>query len=200
MSIYQFVVKCQTSGGEQFRNIHHFEFPNYVPDATELQEAVDALDAAYKTNLQSDMSTALSVWGYDVRRVDQAELPTQQIIPTAGAWTGNSGGDRLPNQVAALVTWKAPTTFPRTTRTYMFPTVEGNLAPSGALVATYLLALAAWAADADVLAITGQDDALKVAVKYGGDPRVVVDYNYLSSVTISNVWATLRRRRPGVGI
>lgn len=200
MSIFQITVKGRDSSNNEFRNVHHYEFPFYVPDSTALQEAVDAIDAAYKSNLQSQFSSNITFYAYDVRRVDIGDQPTIELTATGGAWAGTAADNKLPNQVSALCTFKSLTAYPRTTRTYHFPMTEGTNSASGALAATTQGLIEDWAADMLSLDITGQLDADKCAVKYGGDPRVVIDNNDVQVIKVGLIWATQRRRRSGVGI
>lgn len=200
MSVYQLVVNGQVGSGPQVRNIHHYEFPGYVPDQTQLEEFVDAVDAAYKSNLQAYFWDNTAFNNYTVRRVDSGDLPSQDITPTAGSWDGSDSNHKMPNQLAAMGTFKAPTVFPRSSRTYFFPFTEQWNASGGTIDSSLLAAIAAWADDMFTISITGDPDAVKVAVEYTGDPRVVSDYNTLTSFTIENLWRTQRRRIAGVGI
>lgn len=200
MTVYQIVCKARFGTATELRNIHHYEFFGYTPDTAELQEAVDAIDTNYKSNLQSDFVNDISFYGYDVRRVDVGDLPTVEFTATAGTWSGTNVNDPLPTQVSALVTWKAPTTFPRTTRSYLFPMGEIANDSSGNIAAAQITRNAAFGDDMRTLSITGQIDADKVAVQYGGTPRAVTAHNDVLSVVAAPIWATQRRRRPGVGI
>jgi hypothetical protein len=199
MTIYQIVAKGDIENADQVRNVHHYEFPGYTPNTSELQEAVDAIDAAYKTNLQSFFATTVSINAYDVRRVDVPDLPSDETPATAGGWVGGNAVSHLPNQVSALVTFKAPTVFPRSSRAYMFPFTEADNITGGIISTGLLVALADWGSAMLSLAITGQTAAAKVAVKYTLTPPRVTAWNTIDTVTVSNVWATQRRRRKGVG-
>lgn len=200
MTIYQITVKATFDNTTELRNIHHYEFFGYTPTTSQLQEAVDAIDTAYKTNLQSDFSLEVTFTGYEVRRVDVGNLPTADFQATAGSWSGTNASDPLPTQLAALVTWKGITVFPRTTRSYMFPFTETANTNQGILLASQITRLETFANAMLTLAITGDVDADKQAVKYGGDPRAVIDANDVLNVVVSPIWATQRRRRIGVGI
>lgn len=200
MSIYQIVIKAVDNFATQYRNIHHYEFFNYVPDGTQLQEFVDNVDAAYKSNLQGDISEDHDIYAYDVRRVDVGNLPSVQYIPTAGAWSGTDTSGELPHQVALLVTFKAETVFPRSSRTYLFGMCEGNNSVNGRASSTVISNAEDWAADMLEIEITGALNADKQAVQYGGDPRAVTDNNDLTTYSVNSIWATQRRRRTGVGI
>jgi len=200
MTIYQVVTKGQDGGARQFRNIHYYEFFGYTPDLSQLQDLVDGVDAAYKTNLQGRTSTVFEYYGYDVRRVDIGDQPTLSLTPTAGAWNGTSTSDPLPRQVAGLVTFKAFTAFPRTSRTYIFGLTEADNTSGGNMASGCEDALDDWAEALLEVDIDGAIDADKQSVKFGGDPRAVIDANDLSTYNVSTNWATQRRRRQGVGI
>lgn len=200
MSIYQIVVKGDLNDDSQLRNVHHYDFPSYVPNTTEIQEAVDAIDGYYKTRLQAIFSDNVDFEAYDVRRVDLANLPAVQFVATAGSWSGSSAIDQMPAQVSALVTFKAQTVFPRTSRAYLFPFTENVSTNDGRILSSTLTSMLNWGLDMLTLPITGQTDAVKVAVKYTGTPPVVTSSNAISTVSTHNNWATQRRRRPGVGI
>lgn len=200
MSIYQIVLKAADNNHNQYRNVHYYEFFNYVPTSTQLQEAVDAIDTAYKSNLQSSLSDDFSFEAYDVRRVDIGDLPTVEYQATAGAWDGTNTSAQLPHQVSALCTFKAQTTFPRTARTYLFGFVEDANNAGGRVEASVLSQISDWADDMLELTITGDLNADKQAVQFGGTPRAVTDSNDLETHSERNNWATQRRRRSGVGI
>ena len=200
MSIFQVAVKGSLGTGIQLRNIHHYEFFGYTPDATILQEFVDNLDAAYKTNLQALFANEVTVRAYDVRRVDVGNLPAVEFVPTAGAWSGTETANNYPAQVSVLVTFKAPTAYPRTTRTYLFPMSVDQATINGDPAAGTITACNAWADAMFTIDVTGAIDPDKVAVKYGGDPRVVIDSNDVLTRIVNPVYSTLRSRKPGVGI
>lgn len=200
MSVYQFVVKARESNGSEYRNVHHYEFFNYVPDNAQLQEAVDGLDAIYKGWLQNVISNRVEFYGYDIRRVDVASLPVVPYSATAGAWTATNTNFILPHQCAALVSFNAQTGFPRRGRTYIFGCTAGDLASDGGVSASLQGILTSWSTDVLSLDITGGLDADKSAVKYSGNPPAVIDSNDLVQFTVSPIWATQRRRRKGVGI
>lgn len=200
MSIYQIVTKARDASNNQFRNIHHYEFAGYVPTDTQLQEFVDNFDAAHKARLQSVTNENITYYAYDVRQVDVGDLPSREFIPTLGAWDGSNSAAVLPYQVAAIITWKAYSTFPRSTRMYVFGLTENASAAGGVLEAGMVTVLQNLGDDLLTIDITGGLDPDKQAVEYGGDPRVVVDANDVETVMVSPFWGTQRKRRPGTGI
>jgi len=200
MSIYQLVVKANYGGVTQLRNIHHYEFPSYVPTETELEEAVQALADAYEELFQAAHTSIVTYNAIEARRVDIGDQPSSEIIPAGWPFAGTASGSPLPPQVAQLIVWKATTAFPRSTRTYMFPYAVTAVAAGGAVTTTWMTAAATFQLALEQLAVTAQPDAQKVAVQYGGDPRVVTASNLVSAAPLTNIWATQRSRRTGVGI
>ena len=200
MTFYQVTVKGEISGVSQVRNVHHYEFPDYVPTQANRQTFIDAFDSDLKTRLQSIFSTRVEIQGYDMRRVDIAEQPTLPMTATGGSWVGTASGHTLPAQVAGLVTFKAETAFPRSTRTYLFSFSEENNNEDGEVGATAQSAMTAWGGDILTIVIPGETSAVKVAVEYTAAPRIVADANVVQNVSVSSGrFATQRRRRVGVG-
>lgn len=200
MTIYQIVTKALFNTTEEFRNIHHYEFDAGDPSTTEMQAFIDEFDGELKTHVQAYFSSLVSVYAYDVRRVDVGDLPTIEYIPTAGAWNGTDTSDPLPPQNAAMVTWKALTAFPRTTRSYMFPFTGGSTSSEGIMTGTARTALQTWANAIIFITPSGGMDGDKICVEYGGDPRAVVAHNDVATVTVKAVYRTQRRRTYNVGI
>lgn len=198
MSIYKIDTVMHMGVANECRTTAHYEFFSYIPSITELQEFIDNLDAAYKVELQSFYPNEIGFDSYDVRRVDTGDLPTVQFIATAGAWVGLHSGDPLPYQTAPLVTFGAPSTFPRTTRTYLLPPVELYNGSSGDPDGVWITACEAWADAVFELDVTGQVNPDKVAVKYGGTPRAVIADNEVETRVVKTVWASQRRRRIGI--
>lgn len=198
MAIYQLVVKGLFDGSSALRNIHHYDSGPTALTTTEENEVITNLNTVYKSYLQSRFDEAVTIVGYSIRRVDEANLPTRDIATPGGNWNGTSGGSSLPPQTCGLVTWKAATAFPRTTRTYLFPFGTSELATDGSVTSGCRTAMGSWGSDMVELNYTG-GNVDKVAVKYAGTPRVVVEHNDVTTVVVSNQFATQRRRRPGVG-
>lgn len=200
MSIYQLVVKADYNDAIQLRNIHHYEFSGYVPDATQLQEFVDGVDAAYKSNLQTIFNQLVDFNVYGVRRVDIGEQPEDEVVATAGGWTGQNTANSMPTHLAAIVSFKAPTAYPRSCRTYLFPFSEDTNDANGTLTAGAMVSMVNWGDDMLEIAITAGSNAVKVAAEYAGTPRVVSDSNQVVTVTATQTWGTMRKRKPGIGI
>lgn len=199
MSIYQIVTKAVYQATDGYRHVAHYEFPAYVPLVADIQDAIDDLDAAYKARWQTVFTDDIVLEGYDVRRVDIADQPTIGYVGPNNPWAGTNVGDCNVPQSALLCTFKALTTFPRTTRTYMFPTNSGTLSAGGRVDAATTIVLNAWGADVVQLLVVGDTDAQKVAVKYTGTPPTVTSSNQVTIVTSSSNFSTLDSRKSGVG-
>lgn len=184
--------------GNEWRNVIHYEFPSYVPTTGELQEAVDELDGDYKTGFQAIWPNEFGMDQYEARRVDLPDLPSAFFTATAGTWIGTASQDLLPLQTALLVTWKAPTAFPRTTRSYLPAGTEADNDTQGDPNPALITIANAFAVAVINLSITAQVDARKVAVKYTGTPRSVTTSNTIVTFVTKTVWASVRKRRIGI--
>lgn len=200
MSIYQVVHKGQYGNTAQTRYVWHYEFPGYVPTAPELQEFVDNLDGILDELFKPLLSSQWSSIAYDVRRVDVGDLPTVEYVATTQPWNGSSSSSLLPRQTALLVRWAAPTAYPRTARTYFAGWPESANDTNGTAVLAITAAAALVGSAMEEIEVTGQVDAQKTTVQYGGTPRVVTDSNQVFYVSTAATWRTQRRRVPGVGI
>jgi len=200
MSIYQFTIVGTSPGPNALRNIHHYEFPGYVPTTGELEEAMQVLADAYGELLQPQHTNSITYNSIEYRRVDVGDLPTNEYIPTGWPFSGTASGNMFPPQVSALLVWKAGTTFPRSTRTYLFPFATATGSATGTILLTVRTVMENFANAIEELDVTGQPPAQKVAVAYGGTPRAVVASNLVSATVPDSVFATQRSRRYGVGI
>lgn len=200
MSIYAVTWKALFDDTVAMRNIHHYSFVDGVASEAQLQELVDGVNAAYKTNLQTTLSPLYDTLPTEVRRVDIAGFPSGESNPTTGLWTGTNTADPMPPQICALVTWKAASIYPRTSRAYVGGFGEGNNTSSGRLGLGLVDLLEDFAADLLSISATGATAWAKVAVTYQADPRKTVDSNQLTSYTANAIWSQQKRRKFGVGI
>jgi len=200
MSIYRITVKAlHTAGGAQY-NIHHYEFPGFVPTTGEAEEACQALADVYEEVLMGQFADQVTFEEIEYRRVDVADLPTAVYVPTGWPRAGGGTGVSLPSQVAAVLRWVGNTTFPRSARTYLPSFVAGTLATNGQLTGAVQAVMNTAALAMEQLEITGQPDAQKVAVQYGGAPTAVIASNLVSQRPVEGTWGIQRRRRRGTGI
>jgi len=200
MSIYRVTMKASHSvGGAQY-NIHHYEFPGYVPTTPELEEFAQGFADIIEENMLGMFAPAVTFQEIELRRVDLGDQPTSDFQPSGWPLAGTGTGSSLPVQVAAVLRWTAPTEFPRSGRTYLPTFTTSSLFSTGGLTGAATIVLDAVAGLLEEIEVTGQVDAQKVAVHYGGDPLAVVASNVLFQRATSSQWGIQRRRRQGVGI
>lgn len=200
MSIYRVTVKAVYEGTDAQYNVHHYEFPGYVPDDTELAEFVDGLASIYDTDLIGRFTASVVFNSMEVRRVDVGNLPSADIVPTGWPEAGTNGSGNLPPQVSAMLRFSAPEQFPRTGRVYLPVFGQDQCNSIGRILAAAITPLNNAALAMEEIPVTGQVDAQKVAVSYSGSPRVVSASNVLFGQPTRNIFQTQRRRTPGVGI
>jgi len=199
MSQYQIVVKGLLNNAGTLRNIHHYDFPSYVPTTTNLQAFIDEFDSNLKTRLQAYYASVVNIYAYGVRRVDVADQPEADFVPTAGAWNGSDAGDMLPAPNAALLRWTAPTQFPRNSWIFLFPMGESSNTGPGSILAATRSAVIAYGGDILTVVVPGADAAVRIAVRYTAAPRIISSFNVLTTVLVPTTWRTQRGRRLGVG-
>lgn len=200
MAIYRVTVKAFHNSTDAQFNVHHYEFPGYVPSETERQEFVDNLADAYETVTIPNTSAVVDFNEIEIRRVDIGDQPSEVLVPDGWPVSGGGTGNSLPPQICAMLRFKAPTAFPRSGRVYLQSYTTAHNNSIGRILAATVSELDAMALLLEEIEVTGQVDAQKVAVTYGGNPRAVVDSNVLFAVGSRNIWQTQRRRTPGVGI
>lgn len=199
MSIYRVTVKAEFDSTEDQFNVHHYEFPGYVPTAVELQEFVDNLALIYDDHIVQLCPALVSFNTIEVRRVDVGNLPTSELTPATWPNVGTGAGGSLPPQTCGMLRFTAPTAFPRSGRVYLQVFAQDLCSTLGQITAGALIQCDLAAADMEEIPITGQVDAQKVAVTYSGTPRIVTASNVLFAQSTSNVFQTQRRRTRGVG-
>lgn len=199
MAIYQITCNARFGGVDEMRNIHYYDSgPSALTDP-EVDQVAFSLLNTYETHLQSLFDEAVTVYGASVRRVDEPNLPPRDYLLGVNEWSGGGPGNSLPSQTAALVTWKGVSVYPRTTRSYLFPFATSAIGATGTLLSAVVDDLQAWGAAMLELSYAG-GNVDKVAVRWGGTPRVVVEHNDVFTVQVKPVLATQRRRTRGVGI
>lgn len=199
MSYFSVVAQFQFAGAEDQFNVHYFEFPEYIPTAPQIQEAIDGIDDAYKL-LQTRFAADVDLLGYDVRRIDVANLPSAIYTPTAGLWSGTAAGASLPSFCSVLVTFRSFTTYPRTARTYLPSFAVGSSAAQGAVSSAAITQVAGWATAIQIQPISGANDVIKQTVRFTtGTNRIVDLANDLTSYTIASEYSPLSKRKRGEG-
>ena len=200
MSIYRFtVIATHSQSGAQYTT-HHYEFPGYVPTEVELEECLQGLADIFDEIILPFNAQQVTYNEIEHRRVDVPDLPSGTFIPDGWPVNGTEATNSLPHQVAAVLRWNAPEEYPRSGRIYLPSFGVGQCAAGGFLNGTTRTVLDGVAAAMEEIPVTGQVDAQRVAVKYGGTPRAVIASNVLFWRPTSATWGIQRRRRPGTGI
>lgn len=198
MPIYR-VNHDQVARGQVVMNVLHYETTGELSLA-QMEEAADDMRAAYVS--ENFELRHVNEWAWNTvtfRRVDIPGLPELTVNFSAGPLVGTSTADDTPLQVALLVTGQAMTEFPRRVRTYFGGFSEGQLTEglwSDAIVLEALQVISNLD-DIDIV-----DDVLeRVAVRYNdlGDGPFVEAWNRVTTYDVTEVPATQRRRRIGVG-
>lgn len=199
MPIFQ-VTTLQTWRNQEVRNIYYY-LTNDVLSAQQRQDVADAFANAYDalqviTNLDNDWE----YYGVEVRQVDVADLPSQTVAPTAGPVVGlDASNAGLPNQIALVTSFYAPTQAPRRARTYLAGLTESHIGHPGTFGSSIVTAAEGFFTDVDSITVTG-DTLLRVAVHWDTVNNVVDDWNRLETFIVRTNPATQRRRRLGSGI
>lgn len=197
MPTYQLVARQQWNGS-QVRNVFYYTCSD-VLGTTQLQDAADAMRTAF--GLWVATGEIDNGWSFDqleARRVDQADLPSALVTPTAGALAGDATPNPLPMQIALVVSLAAPTTKPRRARTYLAGVTVTGLAATGRFTTEMQDAAADFTEAMDTITVTG-DTLLRVAALWSGSPPAVTATNRLQSYVVRAIPATQRRRREGSG-
>lgn len=198
MAISCVTVKQQMRS-QEVRNVLYYQHADNLTD-TQRQDAADAIRAAWAA---FDTSVGLvndwNLYAVNFRRVDVADLPGIDVVPTAGVLTGStSASPGLANPTALLISFAAPTTSPRRARTYLAGMSTAQLQDSGFWPAAVVTAAGTLATALDSITVTG-DTMLRVAVRFTGSPPAVTVSNRLQTFIVRSNPATQRRRRIGIG-
>lgn len=200
MSIYRITVKASHSTGGAQYTTHHYQFPDYVPTAGELLEVVQGLADIFEETLLALFFSGVTFQEIEARRVDIGDQPTEILVPDGWPIVGTGAGNSFPSVVAAVLRWTAPTEFPRSGRVYLPSFIVGAGGSGGGLSTAVLAVMDTAALAMEEIAVTGQVDAQRVAVHYGGDPRAVTAFNLLFARPTHPQFGVQRRRRAGRGI
>lgn len=190
------VVAKQRLLSQEIRNTFWFGGNDAIMDNA--QDIVDAMRAAWATNLGAQLITDWTLYGFDVYDKTIPGVPGIEFIPTSGSLTGSNNTDSVATQIAMLVTFKAQVAPPNTNRKYLAGWGEGAMVDSLWQTAKTDLA-AAWAADVlDIGTTTSLAIVMEVvALNLDG---TVSGGNPLEYALVRQVPATQRRRRIGIGI
>lgn len=192
------IVAKMTLVGQEVRNVFYVS----GGDATHAnaQDICDAIAAAYEDEWMPVAINQLSLYGFDVKELDDPANPTIEYLPTGGAVGGGVTGDVAPTQIAALISFKSVTAPPNRKRTYLPGLAEGAFDGNGMLNGTVRAAMISWA---DAMLALDTTTSLAIAFVISRiEPvtQTLVGSNILTQYLLSFVPATQRRRRIGRGI
>ena len=196
MAILQVVAQMRL-GNQELRNVAYYEKLGSF-DQTFGQLACDEWRAAFDA-MKASFHTGWTYYGMTARRVDAPGYSEEPYTPTLGSVAGTSVNDPMPYQVAALVVFKTGTVKPNRARNYIGGFAEGANTSGGQINSTLLTQLATWGA-ATVEVVQDLIPVGRVAAQWSADRTYVVATNPITTVLVSSVWATQRRRRIGTGI
>lgn len=187
--------------GQQIRNTFYYQTTVGEPSDNEWQDCADEIRADFAAELDTVLTTEYALYGIDRRRVDIAGLLSFAETFTSGIVLGVSASDPLPTQVAMLVSNKGTTVKPNRARTYLAGLTDAGAADSLWLVA-HMDAAEAFIDLQSNLNTGGTNPLSRVAAQWNSGHTAVVAINDLSGAAsvVSQVPATQRRRRLGVGI
>lgn len=200
MPIYRVNVN-QELLGQSIMNVFYYQTTDTL-DSSQLQEVADDIRTAWATfDASAGLAADWMLTGATFRQVDVPNLPEVTVTPLAGPLVGSAASQPMATQVALLVRGQANSPFPRRVRTYLAGLTEGALDDgiwntTAAQAASQLIAL-----DMDEI-VAGNDQLERVSVRLGdeGSGEQVVAFNRVTFYDVTQVPATQRRRRIGVGI
>lgn len=188
----------QTWLGETIYNVTYWQLPG--SDEAALEAYADAVRASFVTHILSMMSDDWSLDSLTVRQMDGG-LPFSQLVGfTLGQLVGGATGENLARQTALLVSTAALAGRPNRGRLYFGGLTEFTNTALGNAQATHVDAFEAMVLDwANGLTTAVGDAFLRIA-----RPNFLTNLwtasNAVSFVSGRTIWATQRRRRPGVGV
>jgi hypothetical protein len=185
-----------TLNGAQIRNIFYISGGGFSGNE---QAIVDYIRTVFNNRLLAQTVNNLQYYGVDVRDVGTPSLPTIEYSFTSGAWTGTGTAQSLPNQVAALVNFRANVAKPNLSRKFIAGMTNAGLNDDGSWSTAYVAALQAWGND--MIAIGSTISGVGIAsVQWSGDNTYVTGANIMTFAQVGLYPSTQRRRKPGVGI
>lgn len=200
MAVFQ-VVHKQRLLLQEVRNVYYYETITGNPSGSEWQDIVDEIRAEYVSYIVNKLISDWVFYGIDYREVSTAGLPSFSMVPTSGDIAGSSAEDSVATQVAMLISVKANTTAPNHVRTYLAGIDELSMVNS--LWGSGVRASAEEFIDYQSVLNGGGTNVLqRVSARWNQDHTAVTSYNNVagSAAVASQVPATQRRRRIGVGI
>lgn len=194
MPIYRVSAKG-TVNDQEWRNVFHM---SSTLDIGDLQEDMDDLHDTYVTHLKPAWSSQCTLYGYDVRAVEQLGSPTVPYVPTVGPLVGDQPFPTGATQVCMLVSFALVALPPNRGRKYLPGFLGADIEIDGRWSAARLAEAQAWG-EAILDIGTGDPNLLfPLAVQYD-ESGVVTVWNELDIAIAKDNPATQRRRRLGVG-
>lgn len=176
-----------------FVNVFHYRQTDIgLPsEATVLADFAEIMEALYST-VVAGISAEAEFVDINVFNITQDRPMGSIAWPTLTA--GGAAGDMLPAQAAAFV--RATTGFSRNwAKKFIGPCSEGSSTPQGFVAAALVALLEAFAAEWITTATPTPTNTYESVVYH----RSADTWRVLTSGIVTNVWATIRRRRVGVG-
>lgn len=197
MADFQVVTNQLLDTGVQ-NNVMYWQLPDN--QAATIQGFADALRTSYVDNVEAVLSSSWTLESITVRQMDGGLPFSQEIAFTAGALAGDSNAAIIPAQCALLVSTSVLGGKPNRGRIYFSAlTVSANTNNGRVLSTTGLLfedLVEEWRDGLD----TGAGNAfLRIARPNFSLNDWTLD-NPVETVIHRSIWATQRRRRPGVGV
>lgn len=197
MAIWQ-VTHLQRLLGQEVRNVFHYTAAPTSLSAAQLQELADDIKAIYVAGTEdANRTNDWSLYGVNVRRVDVAGVPGQDVGFTGGSLVGASAGENVPTQIAILVHGVSYVTKPNRVRSYLAGHSISAIA-DGLVDAAFRTSALGLIQALDTLTIDGQTFS-RVSAQWDALHETVVAFNEIDNYFVSDVPATQRRRRIGRG-
>lgn len=180
----------------EIRNVFYLDGDTVGP--TQIGEAAQALYDAWDTHIQPNLAENWRLYGYTWRNVSIAGSQGVEeffATPLVGLTTAN---EPLPYTVAALVSFRTGTPPPNQGRKYLsgFTT---NVVDEGLWLAAFITALQGWG-NAVIAASEAASLWDFVVARIDPNSGLATAVNSYSTALARSVPATMRSRRPGVGI
>jgi hypothetical protein len=178
------------------RNVFYIDGPLIGP--TEVDATAAAIRTAYNDHLKAALSNKWSLYGYYWRNVTVAQSQGVEVLFTAVVGS-NAAGELLPPQVAGLVSFRTGTPPPNQSRKYIAGMCEDHQG-GGTIVTGMLTNLQNWGdAIVNIGTLAGDDQRLGAA-RINPTTGLAEAFNPYSVAQARPILATMRSRRPGVGI
>jgi len=191
--ILRVAARASIAGVGDFVNVFHYRYTGAGAYA----------DLATVTDLALEMDTLYTILAprisnlclyQDVNVYNATQFRPLGVVPFPVLVAGGSGGDPLPAQVAGFV--RGLSGYSRNwARKFIGPIGEADNTPTGVLSATLLGALVSFGAEWVFPALPGFSSIFTPVVYHSKFDL----WRPLTSAVISNLWATVRRRRVNRG-